>query len=126
EAGLNCTLTVAEDGEKALRLIEQLDRDSKAPPLDLLLLDLHLPKRDGADVLKGLRSAERSGRTPVIVMTSSDAPQDHEMAQKHAAIHYFRKPASLDEFMQLGTIAHAILTKKTGAKGTSEAGGGAA
>jgi len=121
DAGFDCTLTVVEDGEKALRLVEQLDRDS-APPIDLLLLDLHLPKRDGADILKRLRSTERNGQAPVIVMTTSQAPQDYEMAQKHAAIHYFRKPASLAGFMQLGAIVHAVLNgKKIGANQTSDA-----
>lgn len=122
DGGLNCALTVVEDGEKALRLIEQLDQDSKALPIDLLLLDLHLPKHDGADILKRLRSSERNALAPVIVMTASQAPQDYEMAQKHAAIHYFQKPASLAGFMQLGAIVHAVLTgQKTGAKGISDA-----
>jgi len=106
-----------------------LDEDSKAPPIDLLLLDLHLPRRDGEDILRRLRSTERNAQTPVIVMTASDAPHDHQMAQKHAAIHYFRKPNSLVEFMQLGVIVRGVLTgTKTAANKASEptAGGGAA
>src|SRR5215831_10919455 len=109
EAGLTCAVTVVDDGEKAISLIEQLDEDSSAPAIDLLLLDLHLPKREGADILSRLRSTERNAQTPVIVMTASDAPKDHETAQKYAAIHYFRKPNSLGEFMQLGAIARGVL-----------------
>jgi DNA-binding response OmpR family regulator len=78
--------------------------------MDLLLLDMHLPKRGGEDILKCLRSTERYAQTPVIVMTASDAPSDHHMAEEHAALHYFRKPANLAEFMELGVIARGVLS----------------
>ncbi|MBV8844111.1 MAG: response regulator [Bryobacterales bacterium] len=70
DAGLSCALTVLEDGAKAITLIEQLDENTKAPKIDLLLLDLHLPKRDGEDILRRLRSTERNAQAPVIVMTA--------------------------------------------------------
>ena len=111
-AGLTCALTVVDDGEKAISLIKQWDEDSNAPAIDLLLLDLHLPKREGGDILNCLRSTERNAQSPVIVMTASDAPEDHETAQKYAAIHYFRKPNSLDEFMHLGVIARGVLAQR--------------
>lgn len=111
DAGLVCALTVLEDGDQAIRLIEQLDTDPKSPTIDLLLLDLHLPKREGGDILKRLRSTERNAQTSVIVMTASVAPHDYEMAQKHAAIH-FQKPTTLAEFMQLGLIARSVLDRK--------------
>lgn len=116
DAGLNCALTVVDDGDKAILLVEQLDQDSKAPRIDLLLLDLHLPKRDGADILNRLRSTEHNAQTPVIVMTASDAPSDYQTAQKHAAIRYFRKPTSLAEFMQLGVIVRDVLDRKKPAR----------
>ncbi|HLK50701.1 MAG TPA: response regulator [Bryobacteraceae bacterium] len=109
---LNHVLHVARDGEEAIKFIEKADNDSKAPGPDLLLLDMHLPKYDGEAILKRLRSTERYAQIPVVVMTSSDAPQDHEKAQKHAAIFYFRKPSRLEEFIQLGVIVREILTGK--------------
>ena len=75
----------------------------------LLLLDLHLPKRDGNEVLTHLRASERCGRTPVVVLTSSDAAWDRERAEKNAAIHYFRKPSSLEEFLRLGKIVKEVI-----------------
>lgn len=111
DQGLDHVLHVARDGEEAIRFIEKADADRKAPGPDLLLLDMHLPKYDGEEILKCLRSTERFGQVPVIVMTASDAPADHERAQKHAALFYFRKPSRLDEFIQLGVIVRDILTK---------------
>jgi CheY-like chemotaxis protein len=108
---LDYVLHVARDGEEAITFIEKADRDTNAPGPDLLLLDMHLPRYNGEEVLKRLRSTERYGQTPVIVMTSSTAPEDRDRAQKHAALYYFRKPSSIDEFIQLGAIVRDILTR---------------
>jgi CheY-like chemotaxis protein len=88
------------------------DNDSRIAGPDLLLLDMHPPKYDGEAILKRLRSTECYAQIPVIVMTSSDAPQAQDRAQKHAAIFYFSKPSRLEEFIQLGAIVSDILTGK--------------
>src|ERR1700722_17008593 len=111
DQGLDHVLHVARDGAEAISFIQKADKDRKAPGPDLLLLDMHLPKYDGEEILKCLRSTERYAQIPVVVMTSSDAPADHDRAQKHAAMFYFRKPSRLDEFIQLGVIVRDILTK---------------
>ncbi|MEO8662747.1 MAG: response regulator [Bryobacteraceae bacterium] len=115
EAGLDCELHVMADGEKTISFIEELDARPTALFLDLLLLDMHLPKRDGEAVLRRLRSTENFAQTPVIVMTASDAPRDHAQAEKHAALHYFRKPSNLDGYMQLGVIIRDLLFPKAAA-----------
>ena len=112
DQNLDHILHVARDGEEAIRFIEKADNDPKAPGPDLLLLDMHLPKYDGEAVFKRLRSTEHYAQIPVVVMTSSDAPQDHDRAQRHAALFYFRKPSRLEEFIQLGVIVREILTGK--------------
>jgi CheY-like chemotaxis protein len=91
--------------------INRLDVDSKIPCPDLLLLDLHLPKRNGREVLKHLRASERCGQTPVVVLTSSDSPSDRPEVENNAAVRYFRKPSSLGEFMQLGVIVRAVINR---------------
>src|SRR4051794_29276278 len=100
EHGVGCTVHFVRDGAKAIELLDSLDRDPNALPLDLVLLDMHLPKRDGGDILKRLRSTERYGQTPVIVMTGLHSPAVEEQATKHAAMVYFRKPSTLDEYMR--------------------------
>src|SRR5581483_6234407 len=98
DQNLDHVLHVARDGEEAINFIERMDRDRKQPGLDLLLLDMHLPRYSGEQILKRLRSTERCAQTPVIVMSSSIAPEDRDRAQKHAALIYFSKPSRLDEF----------------------------
>jgi CheY-like chemotaxis protein len=128
-AGLDCRLQVIENGEQAIAFIGALDADAKAIPIDMLLLDLHLPRQDGDVILQCLRATKSCARTPVVVMTASDAPQDREISQKYAALHYFRKPASLDRFMELGMIVSRIVSRKSAdneSAGRRKALGGAA
>ncbi|HUO31494.1 MAG TPA: response regulator [Bryobacteraceae bacterium] len=108
DAGLDFDLRVLADGEQAMLFIESLDQDSRQPVIDLLLLDLNLPKWDGEEILKRLRSTERIARTPVIVMTGSHTTRGYESAQKNAAMHYFRKPSSLVEYMRLGMVVRDL------------------
>src|SRR5882724_13171078 len=93
-----CDLQVVEDGERAMDFIERIDRDPALHCPKLLLLDLHLPKWDGGEVLRCLRASERCGQTPVVILTSSDSPSDLETATR-AALHYFRKPNTLEQYM---------------------------
>jgi chemotaxis family two-component system response regulator Rcp1 len=46
-AGIHCELHILDDGEKAIAFIEELDASPQSRPVDLLLLDMHLPKREG-------------------------------------------------------------------------------
>src|SRR5881227_1055464 len=89
EHDVQCDLRVISDGQEVLAFFSRLDRDIKMPCPDLLLLDLSLPKHGGQEILNHLRSSERCGQTPVIVMTSSDWSADREHAEKNAALHYF-------------------------------------
>lgn len=116
EHQVHCTLRVLSDGQQVLAFIDSLESNNHLPCPDLLLLDLSLPKHDGREVLSYLRASERCGRTPVVVMTSSDWIEDRRTAEKHAAVHYFRKPSSLDEFLQLGTIVKDVITGPRSAK----------
>ena len=75
---------------------------------------MHLPKHDGEDILKTLRSMERCARTPVIVMTIVGFAFDRRRRERHAALHYFRKPSSLSEFMRLGGIVKTFWPAQAG------------
>jgi len=102
-------LRVVDDGERAMDFIARIDRDATLHCPKLLLLDLHLPKRDGVEVLRHLRASERCGKTPVVILTSSDSPNDRETATRNAANHYFRKPSTLEQYMQLGDVVKSII-----------------
>ena len=114
EHQIACRMRVIRDGAKAIELLNALDRDPKAPQLDLFIVDMHLPKRSGEDVLRRLQSTERYAQCPVIVLTGLDSPIGKDTATKQAAIVYFRKPSTLDEYMQLGPMIRQVLRTKAG------------
>lgn len=108
-------LTVLNDGEQALQFVDELDRNPGRRCPELLLLDLHLPKRDGDAVLRRWRASNRCGQIPVVLFSSSDDPLDRQLENRHLRNYYFRKPASLDEFLRLGDFVKEIIeeTKRT-------------
>jgi CheY-like chemotaxis protein len=106
------TLHVAKDGEQAIRLIESLGSNPAVPRLDMVLLDMYLPRHDGSEILKKLRSMQQYAQIPVIIITGSEAPLNTEEISEGDLLHYFRKPSSLDGFMQLGSLVGDILARR--------------
>ena len=108
EEGLDFQLRVFSDGEKAVQFLEDIERGGAACP-DLFLLDLNLPRLDGAEVLRRLRLVDGCANVPVIVMTSSDYRGDKERVGRLGVELYFLKTASLEEFMKLGPAVRGVL-----------------
>ena len=101
-------LHVVKDGDEALSFVAEMGNDDGPPCPDVLLLDLNLPKVDGPQVLKQFRKHPACAQTPVIVVTSSDAPNDRERVKALGANAYFRKPSDLNEFMTLGALVKEL------------------
>lgn len=87
---LQCQVMVAENGTDALQLIENNH-------YDLVLLDLMLPGADGHSVCRYLR--QRSGYTPVIMLTSKSSELDRVVGLEIGADDYVTKPFSVPELM---------------------------
>ena len=103
EHNVRFDITLAEDGEAAIGM---LSRGQVNP--DIVLLDLNMPKRSGGEVLDKLR--RDTGRDiPVIVLTSSDSPNDRDEALRLGATRYIRKPTGLDEFLQIGATIKELV-----------------
>jgi CheY-like chemotaxis protein len=111
--GVAFNLRVFSDGEKAVDFIDEVDRAGDGASPDLMLLDLNLPKKSGAQVLEHVKQSLRWRDVPVVVLTSSDSPRDKEQAAQLGATRYFRKPSRLAEFMKLGEIVRDILGTET-------------
>lgn len=84
-----------EDGEAALDYLlgkgGYADR-AQFPAPDLVLLDLRLPRVDGLEVLRHVKTHPTLRSTPVVVLTTSDAERDAAMAYKHHANGFMTKP----------------------------------
>jgi CheY-like chemotaxis protein len=100
---LEYEMHVVADGEKALRFLDRVE-SGELPCPDVILLDLNLPRKTGTDVLARLRSSDLCRQTRVVILSSSDSPQDRQAASDLGANDYFRKPTDLDDFMKLGAL----------------------
>ena len=110
EHGIDCTLQVAADGGQVMRLIHQQESQVRADAeLDLIVLDLNLPRHDGIEILRRLREVERFTHVPVVVLTSSDSPQDRIAASELGVACFLRKPSNLDQFLSLGAVFRNVL-----------------
>jgi two-component system, response regulator len=94
-------LVVVEDGQEALDyLFAAGDYAGREPCLRpaLVLLDINLPRLDGLEVLRRLRSDERTRRLPVVILTSSR--EEHDLATSYdlGANSYIRKPVDFLQF----------------------------
>lgn len=89
-------LVVAGSGDRALELLFGGDA-----PLNiaLVLLDLKLPRVSGIEVLRRIRTSERTRLLPVVVLTSSDEERDVVESYKLGANSYVRKPVDYSEFV---------------------------
>ena len=107
-------LETADNGEDMLKMIARIDRDLSQTCPDLFLVDLNLPKRPGDEILAHIRDSNRCSDVPVIVITSSDSPQDRARARELGASFYFRKPTDLERFMSIGQIVRDFLEPQPG------------
>lgn len=95
-------LVIANDGAEALEFLLGAGPDPQSSkPLipDLVLLDLHLPKVDGFEVLRRLRTDDRTRLLPVVILTSSNEDKDRINGYGLGANSYVRKPVDFGEFM---------------------------
>ena len=112
EHAVECELVLITNGERAIDFILRLDEKGLPCP-NLVILDLNLPKRPGADILRSIR-ASRCGHIPVVILTSSDSQKDKDDAARLGASGYFQKPSRLDEFIELGRVFKTMLDGQSG------------
>jgi CheY-like chemotaxis protein len=92
-------INVVKDGEEAISYLQKKGNYKESVRPDIILLDLKLPKKDGIEVLKAVKTDEELKQTPVIVLTSSNAEEDIANAYKNHANCYITKPIDLDKFV---------------------------
>lgn len=93
-------IEVVEDGEAAMARIDQWEQGLSEMP-SLILLDLKLPKVDGLDVLRRLKSSLKLRVIAVVVLTTSAEDRDVQLAYELGANSYIVKPVSFDKFLQV-------------------------
>jgi CheY-like chemotaxis protein len=97
-------LISVEDGQAALDYLHrkgQYDDEAKFPMPNLILLDLRLPKIDGLEVLKTIKSDQKLSIIPVVILTTSSAEADMVKAYELKVNSYLVKPVDFIQFSRL-------------------------
>jgi two-component system, response regulator len=89
--GVAVAIEVAGDGEQAIERLARSRFEPGGRP-QLVLLDLKMPRMDGLEVLRQLRADEAARGLPVVVLTSSERPEDREEAVALGASWFVCKP----------------------------------
>lgn len=103
EAAFAHRVVLARDGAEALDFLfcrgNHSNRQFDNPP-HLVLLDLKLPRVSGHDVLRAIKSDERTRPIPVVVLTSSDRDRDLIQCYRLGVNSYIQKPTELLKFQE--------------------------
>jgi CheY-like chemotaxis protein len=105
-ADTDVELHVRNNGKQAIEWLAG-EREDRPPVehLDLVLLDLNLPGKSGFEVLQTVRDDSRFDTVPVVVVSSSENPDDVRRVYEGAANAYVTKPADPDEYIEMVVAA---------------------
>ncbi len=99
-------LHIASDGVQAMEFLRREGPYREAPRPQLVLLDLNLPRKDGREVLREMKTDAGLRSIPVVVLTTSQAQSDIQRAYELYANCYIQKPLELDGFIQIVRSIH--------------------
>ena len=100
-ANFDHNLRQVSDGDEALDYLFGRGRNAdrlKAPRPDLILLDLNMPRFDGRQVARTLKTHPFLKNIPIVVLTSSSREEDVDELYEMGVNSYMQKPANFDEF----------------------------
>lgn len=99
------TLHTVDDGVEAMAFLRKEGKYSGSPTPGLILLDLHLPRKSGLEVLAEIKNDEKLKLIPVVILTTSKAEEDIAKSYGLHANCYIAKPV---EFAKLADAVRGI------------------
>lgn len=95
-------ITLLKDGAEALDFFFPENNSAQAKPVSrVIILDLKLPKVNGIEVLRRIKTDKRTRNTPVVVLTSSREERDLKDSYNSGVNSYVTKPIKFDEFAKV-------------------------
>jgi CheY-like chemotaxis protein len=123
EVGLDQGLTVIDDGAAAITYLREATVCGGSGVPDILVLDLHLPRCDGIEILEAMAASSVLSAAPVLVWSSLLSPRDHQELQRFPFVIARTKPAMLEEFLNIGLTVQELLRVESGFSKASQSHG---
>ncbi len=104
ESKLQTDLRRVKDGEELMNYLlreNSFKDEEKYPWPKIILLDLNMPKKDGREALKEIKSNPQLRRVPVVVLTTSRAEEDVHRTYDLGVNSFIRKPIHFDKFVDI-------------------------
>ena len=93
-----CRVSLVRDGEEAIAFLRRRGHYGRAPRPDVILLDLHLPKLGGREVLADIKNDDQLRPIPVVVLTSSRSHREILQSEELHVEDYLTKPVDFEQF----------------------------
>ncbi len=94
-------ISVSKDGKEAIDFLEKKGKYINEETPDLILLDVNLPKKNGHEVLKYIKTSENLKQIPVIMLTTSSSDKDVLLSYKNHANCFITKPLDVNNFLTI-------------------------
>lgn len=101
ESSFDPTLYILGDGAAAIRFLDEIKQENSHGLPHLILLDLNLPLKNGFEILHHIKGDDVLKRIPVIVLSSSQNPDDIAKAYDLHANCYLNKPVDFEPFFEI-------------------------
>lgn len=101
DAKVRNRVSVVSDGVEAMEYLHRSAASGKGPNVDVILLDLNLPRKDGREVLAEIKTDKQLQHIPVVVLTTSQAEEDILKSYQLHANCYVTKPVDLKQFLKV-------------------------
>lgn len=118
-------LTTLDDGVQALAFVRRQGRYARSAGTDLIVMDLHLPKRGGVEILTAIRGSAEFADVPVVILTGSESPEERRSVDVFRATCFLQKPRDLEELSHVGNKLRILAQEgMKGRVGRAESPGG--
>ena len=94
-------ISVTKDGKEAIDFLEKKEKYKNEETPDLILLDVNLPKKNGHEVLKYIKTSDHLKQIPVIMLTTSSSDKDVLLSYKNHANCFITKPLDVNNFLTI-------------------------
>lgn len=115
-------VSAVEDGEELIEFLNYSGRytDASHPLPELILLDLNMPRKDGRQALREIKSTITLRHIPIVILTTSDAKDDIQTSYVNGANSFVTKPTSYERLSEvtkaIGQYWFSVVTRYTTTK----------